>query len=349
MTNGNCERKEKNMTLAEKISLLRRQKGWSQEELAEKMDISRQSVSKWESGQSIPDLDKIIKISDIFAVSTDYLLKEDKEEDYADREMKEEACGEKEILRSISMEEAREFMALTQRISNKMALAIGLFVLSPICLLLLGGMEEYGKIAISEDMAGGAGMTVLLILVAIGVSIVVPAGMKLSKYEYLENEKFSLQYGIEELVQERKKEYEGTFQRNIVTGVVLTIIGVIPIFLAAARHVEEIVYVYCIAALLGIVAISVYLFVKSGMIQGSFEKLLQEGDYTIEKKEMKKKIAFFCTAYWCITVAIYLGISFYYEAWGRSWIIWPVAGVLYAGLSGIFFGVLSAKQKKTGQ
>ena len=56
------ERNDK-MTLAEKIALLRKQKGWSQEELADKMDISRQSVSKWESAQSVPDLDKIIKIT----------------------------------------------------------------------------------------------------------------------------------------------------------------------------------------------------------------------------------------------------------------------------------------------
>ncbi|MBP3460155.1 MAG: helix-turn-helix transcriptional regulator [Lachnospiraceae bacterium] len=332
------------MTLAEKISLLRRQKGWSQEELAEKMDISRQSVSKWESGQSIPDLDKIIKISDIFAVSTDYLLKEDKEENYADIEIK--TCDMEETSRNVSMEEANEFMDLTQKLSYKMAAAIALFVLSPICLLLLGGMEEYGRIAISEDMAAGVGMVVLLIFVAIGVSIIVPAGMKLSKYEYLEKEKIFLQYGIEELVKERKKGFETSFQKSIVAGVILSIISVIPIFLAVAMNAEDLIYVYCLVLLLCLVACSAYLFVKSGMVQGSFEKLLQEGEYAVEKKEMNKKISFFATAYWCITVAIFLGISFYYDAWGRSWIIWPVAGVLFAGIQGILFGVLTARQRK---
>lgn len=336
------------MTLAEKISLLRRQKGWSQEELAEKMDISRQSVSKWESGQSIPDLDKIIKISNIFAVSTDYLLKEEGEEEiYADAGLQSEDT--EELSRSISMEEANEFMDLTKSLSNKMALAIGLFILSPICLLLLGGMSEYGIISITEDMAGGTGVAVLLILVAIGVSVIVPAGMKLSKYEFLENERISLQYGIKEMVQKRQEESESSFQRNTVTGVTLIIISVIPIFLAVAMNAKEIVYVYCVVLLLCLVACSVYLFVKSGMVQGSFEKLLQEGDYTVEKKAMKKKTAFFATAYWCITVAVYLGISFYYAAWDRSWIIWPVAGVLFAGIQGILFGVLSGKNRKAGR
>ena len=62
------------MILGEKIIALRKRMNWSQEELAEKLDISRQSVSKWEVGATIPDLDKILKMSDIFGVSTDYLL-----------------------------------------------------------------------------------------------------------------------------------------------------------------------------------------------------------------------------------------------------------------------------------
>ena len=65
------------MILAEKIAYLRKQKEWSQEELASQLDISRQSVSKWESGASIPELDKIIGMSHIFDVSTDFLLKDE--------------------------------------------------------------------------------------------------------------------------------------------------------------------------------------------------------------------------------------------------------------------------------
>ena len=65
------------MKLAEKIMALRKQRGWSQEELAQQLSVSRQSVSKWESGASAPDLDKILKMSEIFDVSTDALLKEE--------------------------------------------------------------------------------------------------------------------------------------------------------------------------------------------------------------------------------------------------------------------------------
>ena len=62
------------MTLSEKISALRKQKGWSQEELAEKLMVTRQAVSKWESAQSMPDLDKLVQLSEARGVSTDYLL-----------------------------------------------------------------------------------------------------------------------------------------------------------------------------------------------------------------------------------------------------------------------------------
>ena len=62
------------MILADKIIDLRKKNGWSQEELAEQLGVSRQSVSKWESGMSVPDLNKIIAMSELFGVSTDYLL-----------------------------------------------------------------------------------------------------------------------------------------------------------------------------------------------------------------------------------------------------------------------------------
>ena len=65
------------MTLNEKIYELRKNAGYSQEALAEKTGVSRQSVSKWETGESIPEIDKIVTLSKIFSVTTDYLLNDD--------------------------------------------------------------------------------------------------------------------------------------------------------------------------------------------------------------------------------------------------------------------------------
>ena len=63
------------MIFSEKLVTLRKAKGITQEQLAEKLDVTRQSISKWESGQSVPELEKIVALSTVFDVSTDYLLK----------------------------------------------------------------------------------------------------------------------------------------------------------------------------------------------------------------------------------------------------------------------------------
>ena len=84
---------------------LRKKNGWSQEELAEKMEVSRQSISKWESAQSVPDMGRIVRLSDLFGVSTDYLLKDDIET--------EELISLPDpgtSLRTVSIEEASSFL-----------------------------------------------------------------------------------------------------------------------------------------------------------------------------------------------------------------------------------------------
>ena len=68
------------MKLAGKLFELRKEKGWSQEKLAEQINVSRQSISKWESGQVLPEIEKIIELSKIFLVTTDYLLLDENSE-----------------------------------------------------------------------------------------------------------------------------------------------------------------------------------------------------------------------------------------------------------------------------
>ena len=63
------------MNIADRIQILRKRRGISQEELADKIGVSRQAVSKWESEQSSPDIEKILLLSEYFGVTTDYLLK----------------------------------------------------------------------------------------------------------------------------------------------------------------------------------------------------------------------------------------------------------------------------------
>ena len=69
------------MILADKLIKLRKRNGWSQEELANKIDVSRQAVSKWESSSAIPSLDKILQLGELFGVTSDYLLKDEIEDE----------------------------------------------------------------------------------------------------------------------------------------------------------------------------------------------------------------------------------------------------------------------------
>ena len=65
------------MKLSDKITKLRKANGWSQEELAEQLNVSRQAISRWENGTALPDANNILQLSKLFNVTTDYLLNED--------------------------------------------------------------------------------------------------------------------------------------------------------------------------------------------------------------------------------------------------------------------------------
>lgn len=129
------------MILAEKIALLRRQNGWSQEELADQLNVSRQAVSKWEGGTSIPDLDKILKLSALFEVSTDYLLKDELERPDATAPLPEEERVT-EPCRTVSLDEANAYLSTVQAVHGKIAAGVGLCILSPIALLVLGAWSD---------------------------------------------------------------------------------------------------------------------------------------------------------------------------------------------------------------
>ncbi len=328
------------MILGEKIALLRKKNNYSQEDLANELGISRQSVSKWESGNSIPDLDKIIKMSSLFGVSTDYLLKDELEE--ATPSESDEVIEEG---KTVSLEEANSFLEATSQFASKLSFAISLFILSPITLIILGGLSETGIAPMTENMAVGFGTAVLLLLVAVGVVIIVMSGIAYGKYDYLEKEKIILQYGVAGIVNKKKAEFAETFRRNIALGVGIIIVGVIPLMIAAGFSASEFVEVVCSGVLLAAVSLGVHQIVWAGVIQGSFQKLLQEEDYSEENKELKKKTGSFAGIYWCLVTAIYLGISFTTNLWYKSWIIWPVTGVLFAAINGIYISIVKKSQK----
>ena len=309
------------MILADKIIEERKKNGWSQEELASKLGVSRQAVSKWESAGSIPDLQRILQMSELFGVTTDYLLKDEIEE-----ERLNEYVETKTI--KVSMGEANQYLDMKSRGSRIVANATSLCILSPVPLIVLGTMTE-------DHTLIGFGLVFLLMLVAIAVYLFVNYGLHESHMKHLEKESFETEYGVSGMVRERREQYEPTFTRNIAIGVVLCILSVIPTIMAGVMEVEDYMSGISVGLLLIIVSIGVNILIRAGMIKSSYDTLLQEGEYTIEEKHLKKKTDAFSGAYWCLIVAIYLGWSFWTNNWKFTWIIWPVAGVLYATVLGI--------------
>ena len=164
------------MILADKIISQRKKAGWSQEELAGQLQVSRQAVSKWEGAQSVPDIQRILEMSRLFSVSTDYLLKDDM--DYGSEALAESAEETDSPLRRVDMETARAFLAFRRNWAPRIALAVFLCIISPVALIMLGAFSEYGVLNLSENAAGGIGLIILLLLVAGAVSIFIIYGMK---------------------------------------------------------------------------------------------------------------------------------------------------------------------------
>ena len=338
------EKMEEVMILADKIINLRKKNGWSQEELAEKLGVTRQSISKYEGAQSIPDLDKILKLSEIFGVTTDYLIKDElEEEEYAPSQMQENESESDRSVHKVTMEMANEYLQIIDWTAGKTAFATMLCILSPIVLLMLGAMSEMPDYHISENAAAGIGICVLIVLIAIAVTIFILCGMKTKKYEFMEKEDIETAYGVSGMVKEKRDAYHSPYVTQLVIGITCCICSVIPLFGTLAVSESDFYMVSAVCMLLALVAIGTYFIVRSAAKMNAMNQLLEEEDYTRQKKHENKKMSGPVMVYWLIATAIYLAWSFTTNDWDRTWIIWPVVGVLFPA----FYAIVSGIRKKS--
>ncbi len=326
------------MILADKIMNLRKKACMSQEELADKLNVSRQSVSKWESAQSIPDLDKIIALSKIFEVSTDFLLKDEIE---MPDTIKEDTNYETNT-KKVSLNEANDYINIIHNSSLKIALGVFLCIISPISLVLLAGLSETYKV-INENVASTIGLVTLFILVAIAVLLFMLSSSEAKEYEYIQTKSFETEYGVIGMVKEKKKDYQGAYNRGLILGILLCVLSFIPLFVSIAFK-EDIYAIYGVCALLLIAAIGVFMIVNVSVKMNAYIALLQEGEYDKSIKEKNPLIAAISSAYWAVATIIYLVWSFTTNAWGDTWIVWVVAGILFGAISPILN--MSFKNKK---
>lgn len=320
------------MIFADKLIQLRKKAGWSQEELADQMNVTRQSVSKWEGAQSVPDLEKMIRLSELFGVSTDYLLKDEIEE--AEHI---ELPDNRPTLKRVSMEEANAFLSAKASTAKTIAYAVFLCILSPIALMILNAISEATTGGIlNEDVANGIGLIVFILFVAIAVVMFISSGSKTAPFAYLEKERFETEYGVGGMVKERKAQYKDLRARNHIVGTCLCITALIPLFVGAIIDTDNDLLLMCMLSLSFLIAgIGVICFIQTGIIWASYEKLLQEGEYSKANKEKSSTTSTIYSIYWSITTAAYLGYSLLSNDWGKSWKIWLVAAVIFPAIVAI--------------
>ena len=147
------------MALSEKLYMLRKKSGLSQEQLAEQLNVSRQAISKWESGQSIPESDKLITISQYFNVTLDCLLKEDAEKD-------------------VSSDNVQEDKSLQSPDRTKWLLGIIVCIGGVVCLLIWGILSIFNP-SVSEQLSDasvihidGNGIFLILSIVAVVIGAI---------------------------------------------------------------------------------------------------------------------------------------------------------------------------------
>ncbi len=329
------------MNLQDKIIKLRRSHGLSQEELAERLGISRQAVSKWESGQSLPDIDKIILLSEFFGVTTDYLLKNSNNEDIEQENIfdKSENAEEENAEKlqedfaeaSISLSEANRHIALSKRMARIVAIAVFLLIISPILIITLPAFAVEGLINLSQDIATLIGILALFSFISLGVGLCIYSGFLSNDTALIGKKSFTLDVGVREEILKIYDEEKCRLRALTVIGTILCIISPVPIIVSAfideALGNGDFFVLLSVGILLLLVAIGVFLLTLMGMTDDGIRKLLSK---PLNEKAKKRNRVYdiLCECYWWLVVFAYLTISFVTGRWDLTWLIWLVSPIV---------------------
>ncbi|MDM3870139.1 helix-turn-helix transcriptional regulator [Porticoccus sp. W117] len=317
------------MILADKIIKLRKQLGWSQEELAEKMGVSRQSVSKWESTQSIPDLNKILNMAEIFGVSTDFLLKDE-------LEAAEFTEGDKGTnTRQIGLEQSLEYVSTKLAMAGLIVKGVALCVCSPTPLIFLFAMQAAGQFNLSSGMVAAFGIVALLIMVSIAISFFVRLNQHQVDIASIENNRFELSYGVHSVLTEKRQYFQPAYNRKLSFGIALFIGSIVPFMLVAILSGSPDKTLLMLVVMFLMITAGLFMVIPASAQLEAYDLLLSEGDRDAGKSEHTKNAEKLAAFYWPLLIAIYLGWSLWTMNWDITWIVFPVGAVTFAALVGL--------------
>lgn len=283
------------MSLAENLQYLRAREGVTQEQLAERLDVSRQSVSKWESAASYPEMDTLLKLCDMFQVDMDTLLRGSVE-----NSLSEDTAG------------YDRFMTLYAR---KIAGGVSAIVGSVALWSFLSALGQ-------SEMLGTA---MLLLVIAAAAVVFIASGM--------EEEHFRKKHPVipDFYTEPQKERFHRRYIWYIAGGVGAILLGVVLMVLAFTVLPEKEPYEsYMGAAFLVIVACAVYFLIYGGMLEDKYNiaKYNRQNNPTPEDKSRRRRATTACSVIMILATAVFLFAGLAYYKWNWAAIIYPVGGVL---------------------
>ena len=321
------------MILADKIIRLRKKNGWSQEELAEKVKVSRQSVSKWESAQTIPDLEKILQLGQLFGVTLDYLLKDDIEnEEFTD-------CTCSSGIKRVTFEEANEYIEYKRKASLLIAFGVFLCIMSPAALIILSASAFFRNFHFGLSIL--TGIIVMLLFVAAAVGIFTYCRFTNAAFSYLSKD-FETEYGVAGMVKEKDRKFTPFGIATNIIATCLCVISPAPI-LVAAFFLNGFAVCVSVTVTLAIIGFAVMLYIIGTVRSRSMHRLLKAVEFSEDGKKKDSFNSNVSVVYWLIVTAIYLIWSFATNTWSFTWTVWPVAGVLFPVIFIICNSVINKK------
>lgn len=297
------------MSFGEKLQQLRKEKGLSQEDLAHQLNVSRQAVSKWESQNGYPEIEKMILISDLFQVSLDYLMKEDYEEH------ENETISSFHLMTQQNIEDYLHF-------KKSFALRIGSSVLLMIVGLFIAAL-------CADTSYQSIGVFGFLIMVGIGVFfIIMTTLLKESKFK-IENEEIKIAFNDLQNLQEQYQHFHKYFTLAIAGGVLLIIVSLACIVLLHETYSQ---YENILGAqFLLCIGIAVFLFIYFGIRKDAYQFLIHNKAY-IKAKKKEQQIENIYAFTMPLAAILYMIMGFTQNWWHPGWVIFPLAVFVSMGI-----------------
>lgn len=256
------------MNFGEKLFKLRKEKGLSQEALAEKLNTSRQAISKWENDQGFPETEKLLMIGNVFDVSIDYLLKESAEN-----------SDDKEDGYYVSKEMAENFLLSSQKTANHAAIGFGLFALA---------LEPYFILGSSSLL----GVLLIIVIATLGIVSFVTLGFEQKQYDVLKKEVLSFDANYFKALTTRYEGFKRKHFGTTIVGASLLAVGVLAFGLEKKLKMGVLVPYYPIFIFL--IAVGLTLSVRTVSMISAYQLLINNKEHTNRfgfklKQKVKKK------------------------------------------------------------